>query len=578
MRRDEAVMRDSSVGQADDLGVEKPVGSRLLPGEAERLEASGAWTVAPLGRHLRNAVHEHPNRTAVVGFDSVTGERAALTYACFGDLVGRLRAGLSRLGLGAGDCVAIMLPNSIEFAALIWAVIEAGAVYSGIPSAYGEREAAFMLRRTKARALVVPAQYKDTDWIGLVRRLRAVSPNLEHIIVVGRVSSAGGFSTYDDLASTTTPDEVFEVNARSLVHIGFTSGTTGEPKGVMNSHQTLDAVMRNWTAHVGGEIFASGVVNLVASPVGHHTGFLWGVLLTPYVRGTAVFIDRWDPRIALDTVEREGVTMFIGAPTFLQDLVLARQHLGGIGSPLRMVAVAGAPIPRTLPATARQALGCFVCPAWGMTEYGIGISAATDHPLDRIDITDGVPVEGCEVRVVRADGSPAPLGTEGDLEMRGHGLFLGYFDRPDFTAEAFRNGWFQTGDRAVRFEDGHIALQGRSKDIVIRGGENVPVVEVETLLYQHPLILDAAVVGVPDPRLGERCAAVLVLRDGVTIDVTAVAAFLLERGLSKHFLPEIVEIVDRLPKTMSGKIKKAALRASLAARDATDPPDLLGRA
>ena len=254
----------------------------------------------------------------------------------------------------------------------------------------------------------------------------------------------------------------------------------------------------------------------------------------------------------------------IAAPTFLQDIV----RVPGAGADtlpsLRMICIPGAPIPRAFVPKAREALGCFVCPAWGMTEYGIGISGAPGLPQDRVEATDGVPVEGCEVRVMQKPGEMAPPGQPGDLEIRGAGLFVGYYDRPDFTESAIVDGWFRTGDQAVMDEDGFVSLLGRSKDIIIRGGLNIPVYDVENLLHQHPSVVDVAVIGLPDERLGERACAVLVLGEGESLTLEDVKEFLLSRGLSKSFLPERLELLNQLPKTSSGKIRKVELREMFA--------------
>jgi cyclohexanecarboxylate-CoA ligase len=178
-----------------------------------------------------------------------------------------------------------------------------------------------------------------------------------------------------------------------------------------------------------------------------------------------------------------------------------------------------------------------------MTEWGIGICGSMRLQRNRVDVTDGVAIEGCEARVMAEPTREAAPGQEGDLQIRGGGLFLGYFDRPDFTADAFVDGWFQTGDRAIKWDDGFISLSGRSKDIIIRGGENVPVVEIETVIYQHPDVLDVAVVGYPDERLGERACAVLACRQNATIDLPRLSDFLLAQGMSKHFLPERIELL-----------------------------------
>ncbi|MDK3256497.1 AMP-binding protein [Blastococcus capsensis] len=540
--------------------------SRLTAELARDYEHSGAWAAEPLRALLTAAAAEHPDRVAAI--DRISGAPGArrTTYAELDERASRYARGLHALGVRAGDFVAVMLPNSTDFAALIFAINELGAVYSGIPVAYGEREVEVILRRTGAAVVVVAERFGSNSPRALVQGLRGGLPSVRHVVVAG--DPADGDPAGDGVRPLSSLLDAPEVelpapDPRALCHVGFTSGTTGEPKGVMNTHQTLSAVLRNWVAHVGRETLGEPLVNLTASPVGHHTGFLWGVLLTTYLRGTAVYLDRWVPEQAVAVVREEGVTTMFSAPTFLQDLVLTELAHDEQCS-LRTVVLAGAPVPRTLPTVAGELFGCYVCPAWGMTELGIGISCAPSLPA-AAQATDGVPVPGTDVSIVDTAGVEAAPGVIGALRIRGPGLFLGYLDLPEATArEIDADGWFTTGDTARRTEEGYILLEGRTKDIVIRGGENIPVTVVESLLFQHPQIVEASVIGIPDVRLGERACAVVVPQGAATPALAEVCDFLLAQGLSKHFLPERLELVDSLPKTPSGKIRKVELRTRFA--------------
>jgi cyclohexanecarboxylate-CoA ligase len=534
--------------------------SRLSVELAEEYAASGAWIPATLRSLLTDAAAEHPDRVAAVDRRGDQVATRTLTYAELDELAHSYARGLHALGVRTGDVVAVMLPNLSDFAALIFAINELGAVYSGIPAAYGQREVSVILRRTRARVMVVAEQFGTSRPLALVQGLRAELPDLHHLVVPG-----GGEGVRSLESLTEAPEvELPEADPRALCHVGFTSGTTGEPKGVMNTHQTLRAVMDNWVRLQGRETLGNHVVNLVASPVGHHTGFLWGVLLTTLLRGTAVYLDRWVPSEAPRVIREERVTTMFSAPTFLQDLLQTELAQDGDCS-LRTVVLAGAPVPRTLPSTAGAAFGCFVCPAWGMTELGIGISCAPGLPPEALS-TDGIAVPGTEVRTVGPDGRRVDHGSVGNLQIRGPGLFLGYLELPHATAaDIDPDGWFTTGDTARMTEEGYVLLEGRTKDIVIRGGENIPVSAVESLLFQHPDILEASVIGLPDARLGERACAVVVVRSGAAEPTLAgVCDFLLAQGLSKHFLPERLEVVDGLPKTPSGKIRKVELRGKYA--------------
>jgi cyclohexanecarboxylate-CoA ligase len=547
--------------------------SRFTPELVDHYLQTGGWRQKPLGEYLVDAAATWPDAVAAMTIEPETGDvKDQVTYAEMLDLTRRAAAGLAQLGVRRGDVVAVMTPNRLEFGVLVFAIASLGAVYTGIPVTYGRREATFMVRRSGAKVLVAPASFRGRDLLEFARELRADVPQALQVVVLdGTVPSESGWSAFADLTAV-EPHQPAQVPAFSLVQLGFTSGTTSEPKAVMNTHQTLDAVVRNWRAHIGDTILRPGLVNLVVSPVGHSTGFFWGALLTALVGGTAAYLEHWSPEAGAAAIARHGVNLMVGSPTFLLDLLRTEPVRQGRVRSLEMIAVAGAPVPRRLVGPAREQLGCFICPAWGMTEYGIGVSGAPHLPRERVEASDGVAVPGCQVRVVDDDtGTDVPPGTEGDLQITGPGLFAGYYARPDFTREAFVDGWLRTGDRATADADGWVTLMGRTKDIIIRGGENIPVMAVENLLYGHPAVDEVAVIGFPDPRLGERACAVVALQPGGALDMDEMRRFLLEAGLSKRFLPERLIFIDSMPKTASGKIRKIELRERCAA-SATEVP------
>ena len=469
---------------------------------------------------LRRTAKEHPDREAVIGLE-VSSDGATVgsrfTYADLEALTERLAAGLQRHGVGSGDVVAVMMPNRVEFTALAFAINQIGATYTGIPVAYGPSEVEAILRISKARAVVVADRFRSSSPADIVRDLVPVLPDLKTVVVSDPSGALRpGEVDLTEVGASTAEDRDAQGSRFAfddVCHLGFTSGTTGQPKGVMNSCRSLLAVMTGLTVHLGRPAFGAPMVNLVGSPMGHHTGYLWGILLSTWHGATAVLMDQWSPRVAARVIEEYDVSIMFGAPTFLQDLMTladVEDVSPALGGPPVFV-MAGAPVPRHLPAEASKTLGTQVLPAWGMTEYGIGIACSPLLP-PRAFTTDGLPVPGCEARVVGDDDGPAPIGATGELQIRGTGLFHGYLDRPDANAESFVDGWFRTGDTARIDEDGYVSLQGRIKDIIIRGGENIPVAVVEDALLKHPLLAAAAVVATPDERLGERACAVLVPR------------------------------------------------------------------
>ncbi|MEU8251024.1 AMP-binding protein [Nonomuraea sp. NPDC048916] len=536
--------------------------SRLTPELATAYESSGQWTSQTLTSLLADAAAAHPDLIAAVDSAGPGGSRRAMTYAELDAYVTDLAVGLRARGVAEGDSVVVMLPNCIEFAALIFAINRAGAVYTGIPVAYGTKEVGHILASTGAKLVVTQEQVASATPLAVVRASCGEAAPL--VAVRGESSRVDGEIALGDLADPSAAAGVRlpTVDPRALCHIGFTSGTTGAPKGVMNTNQTLIAVLRNWLAYFGAENLGAPIVNAVVSPVGHHSGFLWGVLMTAYLRGTAVYLEKWSPSTAATFLREEQATVFFGAPTFLQDL-LTTDLVGDPRCALRAVITTGSPVPRALPGAGRHAFGCWVGSAWGMTEIGIGVSCRPG--MSEVELaSDGRAVPGVAVRVVGSDGEPVDVNTPGRMQVRSAGLFLGYQSLPDRTRKEINaEGWFDTGDTARIDENQLVYLEGRSKDIVIRGGENIPVVAVESVLYTHPDVVDVAVVGVPDERLGERACAVVHSRaDGLTLD--DLNRHLLDNGVSKHFLPERLVLVQSLPKTPSGKIRKVELRQQLA--------------
>ncbi|MCU1636474.1 MAG: cyclohexanecarboxylate--CoA ligase [Cryobacterium sp.] len=549
-------------------------GDQLTPlsdEQAKRWRAEGLWENRTLRSLLTEAAQKHPDRTALVGY-SDDGDSRRMNYRELDVAAHHVSASLDSLGVGQGDGVVVMLPNWVDYAAFVFGINELGAVYAGVPVAYGRQQALAILRRSKARVLIIPRSYRRSEHLKLSRELREDLPSLEHVIVVDKDGSdllhgERLWSSFDGVPAKELPAP----DPANICYLGFTSGTTGEPKGAMHSHETLLYSVRQQANHIGQRAFGDPAIHLVASPIGHHTGFVWGVMLTTLLAGTGVYVDRWNAQMGVNVIRREGVTCFFGAPTFLQDMM--RTNLANDPEcPLECLVIAGSPVPRNLPVQAGKALGAYVAPAWGMTECSI-VSSCTPNEPDTILRTDGSVFAGSEARIVDQDGHDVPTGEVGNLIVRGPGVMFGYFNRPDATEESFQDGiWFRTGDTASLDEHGWISLRGRTKDIIIRGGENIPVTEVESLIFDHPDVVQAALVGMPDTRLGERIGVVLVIKEGTDLTLDSLSAYLLERGLSRHYLPEEIIRLDEMPMTPSGKIKKAELRDMIVA-DKQGGPD-----
>lgn len=533
----------------------------ITEAEIQQYRSAGLWAGRTIRQVLTDTAAAHPEREALVGYRS-DGRVERITYQQFDSRASRAAAALAHIGVRSGEAVAVMLPNWIEYGSLIFGINELGAIYVGIPVAYGERQVAAILRRSRATTIVVPRRWRSVEHLDLIRSLRPNLPDLRHVVLVDDDGAdlTAGEVLWSDLSDA--PPTATTVQPDDICYLGFTSGTTGEPKGAMHTHETLLHSAEQLAKHVGQDTFGEPMTQLVASPTGHHTGFIWGVVFTVCVAGTGVHVDRWEPTWGVDIIRRESITTFFGAPAFLQDMM--RTDLAGDPDcPLRCVIVAGSSVPRSLPRQAAAALGAYIAPAWGMTECSIIISCTPSEPGDILD-TDGSIFSGSQAKVIGPVHEDLPVGRTGELVVRGPSMFVGYFDRPDATADSFLPGnWFHTGDTASLDDHNWVTLRGRLKDIIIRGGENIPVTEIETLLFDHPDVVNAAVVGIPDERLGERVCAVVVLRPGQQLDLPSLSEYLLGRGLSKHYLPERLTIREALPMTQSGKIQKFALRDSL---------------
>lgn len=508
---------------------------------------------------LARACELHPDRIACIGLEVTRGSRSTLTYRELKDKADSFAAGLQKLGVNRGDVVSVQLPNVVEFAIALYGIFKLGAVFNGVTSIYREREVEFILKRTESSVYIIPREFRGFDFEAMAQSIKSRVSTLRHIVTIDRDQSNDPSESipFESLFG----DELTNISVAStdLAQLAFTSGTTGEPKGVMHTHETLRKTVVHYVEHVELPLEC---VNLVVSPVGHQTGFLWGVILSIHLGGTAVYLDLWSPAAAWDAILRERVTMMVGVSSFLKDLALSCEERGSSDNSLAMVSIPGGPIPRWLVNSAASSLNCRVVPAWGMTEYGIAIAVGSSDP-ERAYQTDGSAVTGAEVRVVDPDGQVAQSGDEGDLQIRGEGLFVGYYKRSDLTEENFVDGWFKTGDRAKSSEDGYITLTGRTKDIIVRGGENIPVQDLENVLSAWSLVKDVSIVGMPDERLGERACAFVVPVPNKAPTLEEMREYLDSQKVTKQFWPERLECVNELPVTASGKIQKYVLRENI---------------
>ena len=518
----------------------------------------GVWSGRVLGEVLRATAAADPNRLAIVD------ARVRLTYGELDDLVEAAALGLINIGVRSGDVVTVQLPNWAEFVIAEFAIERIGAIINPVAPIFRQHELRSMFRLARPVAVIVAANFRGFAYPAMVSDVRPTCPTLRTVIVVDgtgehedlswdELLQRGRSSAFDAAALdllTPGPDDVHEII--------FTSGTTGEPKGVMHTHNTLWAGTQ---AMIDAQGLAPDDVFHMASTFAHQTGLLFGIRLFVQVGATGVFQDVWEPEVFLDLIERERIVFSAGAAPFLADVLrvadLDRRDL----TSWRLFGCFGASIPRPLLEAARRRLQCRVLPGWGMTEVGLVTSTTLSDGDEKTMATDGRPFAGMSVRVVDDGSRDVAPGGEGDLLCRSCGEFVGYIQGRAFTRECYTDdGWFMTGDRARVDEAGYVRITGRTKDLVIRGGENVPVKEVEDVLARHAAVRSVAVVAAPDERLGEIGYAYVVLEGEETFTLHDMREHLEQAGVTRQFWPERVELLDELPMTPSGKVQKFKLR------------------
>jgi cyclohexanecarboxylate-CoA ligase len=536
----------------------------LIPPRRAHSIAKGFWHDRTINDDLDACVAVCPDQTALTAVQAESGAVTRFTYRELSNMADRVAVGLTKLGVSKNDIVACQLPNWWQFTITYLACSRIGAVMNPLMHIFRERELSFMLKHGEAKVLIIPHTFRGFDYEQMVNGLKPTLPDLKHVVVV----NGAGANSFEALLSG--PEWEKESHAKTVLtqhrpgpddvtQLIYTSGTTGEPKGVMHTANTVMANIIPYAARLHLE--ANDVV-LMASPMAHQTGFMYGLMMPIMLKSSAVLLDVWEPLRAIDLVRNESVTFTMASTPFLTDLAKNVEESGKKVPTLRTFLCAGAPIPGPLVEQARSVLGTKIVSAWGMTENGAVTLIELNDPDERAFTTDGLPLPGVELKVVNDDGVSLPAGEAGKLYVRSCSNFGGYLKRAHLNGTD-AEGWFDTGDLARLDAQGYVRITGRSKDVIIRGGENIPVVEIESLLYRHPAIAMAAIVAYPDDRLGERACAVVVLKPGQSLDLPTLVEYLKAQKIALQYIPEKLEIRDAMPSTPSGKIQKFKLREIL---------------
>ncbi|MFE9243292.1 AMP-binding protein [Nocardiopsis sp. NPDC006938] len=524
--------------------------------------ASGTSTTPLLGdtigADLARTVAAHPDRDALV--DRTSGLR--LTYRRFGEEVERVALGLLGLGVAKGDRVGIWAPNRSEWVLVQYATARIGAVLVNINPAYRTHELEYVLNQAGVRLLVAAPSFKTSDYAAMIEEVRGRCPGLREVVLFDgpaweALLAAGDGGDPERLArveAALSPDDP--------VNIQYTSGTTGFPKGATLSHHNI---LNNGFSV--GELLGYTEADRIVLPVPfyHCFGMVMGNLAATS-HGACMVIPGpgFDPAAALEAVQAERCTSLYGVPAmFIAELALPDFDSYDLSS-LRTGIMAGSPCPVEVMRQVIDRMGMReVSICYGMTETSpVSTQTRVDDSVERRVSTVGRVGPHLEVKVVDPDsGITVARGTPGELCTRGYSVMLGYWDQPDRTAEVIDAArWMHTGDLAVMDEDGYVSITGRIKDMVIRGGENIYPREIEELLYTHPDLLDAQVIGVPDQRYGEELMVWVRMREGA-VPLTAEALRSFCEGRIAHYkIPRYVHVVDEFPMTVTGKVRKVRMR------------------
>ena len=512
---------------------------------AQQYVRDGFWDDQSLGALLSDGLRDAASEAFCVVSDRMPYRG---TLGDVDDLARRVANGLRARGIGPGDPVAFQLPNWKEAAATFYAIAYLGAIVVPIVHFYGPKEVSYILTRTRVKALITADSFGHLDYVANLDAMQSALPDLEWAAVVGEES--GAYLRFADLIADEPIDAPAPVDPTAPALIAYTSGTTSDPKGVMHSHRTIGAEIRQL-----GAIQPAGPPSLVGAPVGHGIGMLAALLLPVARRAPIHLIDVWDPGRVLQAMLADGLSSGQGATYFLISLLDHPDFDERHAALMPVIGLGGSAVPAAVGERAEQ-LGITTTRAFGSTEHPSITGMTPDTPREKRLFTDGRPLPGVELRIV----------DDGEIWSRGPDCFVGYTD-PAITRDAFADGdWFMTGDVGVLDADGYLAITDRKKDIIIRGGENISAAEVEGQLVRMAGVAEVAVVAAPDPRLGERACAFVRMQPGAAApDLFAIRGHLEAAGLARQKWPEAVRVVDEFPRTASGKVQKFVLREKLKA-------------
>ncbi|EFK1780936.1 medium-chain fatty-acid--CoA ligase [Escherichia coli] len=520
----------------------------------------GVWGDASLADYWQQTARAMPDKIAVVD-----NHGASYTYSALDHAASCLANWMLAKGIESGDRIAFQLPGWCEFTVIYLACLKIGAVSVPLLPSWREAELVWVLNKCQAKMFFAPTLFKQTRPVDLILPLQNQLPQLQQIVGVDKLAPAtSSLSLSQIIADNTSLTTAITTHGDELAAVLFTSGTEGLPKGVMLTHNNILASERAYCVRLN---LTWQDVFMMPAPLGHATGFLHGVTAPFLIGARSVLLDIFTPDACLALLEQQRCTCMLGATPFVYDLLNVLEKQPADLSALRFFLCGGTTIPKKVARECQQ-LGIKLLSVYGSTESSPHAVVNLDDPLSRFMHTDGYAAAGVEIKVVDDARKTLPPGCEGEEASRGPNVFMGYFDEPELTARALdEEGWYYSGDLCRMDEAGYIKITGRKKDIIVRGGENISSREVEDILLQHPKIHDACVVAMPDERLGERsCAYVVLKAPHHSLSLEEVVAFFSRKRVAKYKYPEHIVVIEKLPRTASGKIQKFLLRKDIMRR------------
>ncbi|EGJ1573349.1 TPA: medium-chain fatty-acid--CoA ligase [Escherichia coli] len=517
----------------------------------------GLWGDASLADYWQQTARAMPDKIAVVD-----NHGASYTYSALDHAASCLANWMLAKGIESGDRIAFQLPGWCEFTVIYLACLKIGAVSVPLLPSWREAELVWVLNKCQAKMFFAPTLFKQTRPVDLILPLQNQLPQLQQIVGVDKLAPAtSSLSLSQIIADNTSLTTAITTHGDELAAVLFTSGTEGLPKGVMLTHNNILASERAYCARLN---LTWQDVFMMPAPLGHATGFLHGVTAPFLIGARSVLLDIFTPDACLALLEQQRCTCMLGATPFVYDLLNVLEKQPADLSALRFFLCGGTTIPKKVARECQQR-GIKLLSVYGSTESSPHAVVNLDDPLSRFMHTDGYAAAGVEIKVVDDARKTLPPGCEGEEASRGPNVFMGYFDEPELTARALdEEGWYYSGDLCRMDEAGYIKITGRKKDIIVRGGENISSREVEDILLQHPKIHDACVVAMSDERLGERsCAYVVLKAPHHSLSLEEVVAFFSRKRVAKYKYPEHIVVIEKLPRTTSGKIQKFLLRKDI---------------